>query len=254
MQQAADAVAAAAQAARIGARAEPRPTSAPARIAPAAAGLEALSAELAERVMLAHHVLAHRSKTSSIRYRLLLPALAEAQAEAEDARRDAAELRQLLDPRPARGGTRQAAGQPSAEQVGTADPDPHAPSPRQAEDTAAPVTVTDLNPPFLQPAWAAAAGPGTDRELHDAEPVSVPSSLAGEGVIVVRVTGESMAGDDIHDGNYLVVDTQRNIADGDIAVFEKEGQASLRGLSSGSIAVRARLITVHPAPATPRRR
>ena len=222
LRQAADAVAAAAQAARIGARAEPGPTSAPARIA-AAAGLEVLSAELAERVTLAHDDLALRSTASSIRYRLLLPALAEAQAEAEDARRDAAELRQLLDQSPARGGTRQAAGQPGAGQAGAADPDPHAPPPRQAEVTAAPVTATDMNAPFLQPTWAAAAGPGTDRELHDGELVPVPSSLAGEGVIVVLVTGESMAGDDIHDGNYLVVDTQRNITDGDIAVFEKEG-------------------------------
>ena len=40
---------------------------------------------------------------------------------------------------------------------------------------------------------------------------------------MVLVTGESMALDDIHDGNYLVVDTQRNIADGDIAVFQKDG-------------------------------
>jgi hypothetical protein len=223
LRQGANAVAAAAQAARISARAKPGPTSAPARITPAAAGLEALSTELAERVKLAHDDLVQRSTTSSIRYRLLLPALAEAQAEAEDACRDAAELREQLDRKPAHGGVRQAAGQPDAGQGGTADPDPYAPPPRQAEVTAAPVTVTDLNAPPLQPAWAAAAGPGTDRELHDAEPVRVPSSLAGKGVIVVLVTGESMAGDDIHDGNYLVVDTQQDIADGDIAVFEKEG-------------------------------
>jgi Peptidase S24-like/SIR2-like domain len=227
LRQAADAVAAAAQAARIGAQTEPGPASTSARIVTQAAGLEALSAELAERVTLAHDDLAHRSTTSSIRYRPLLPDLSEAQAEAEDARRDAAELRQLLDRRPARGGTRQArqpgARQAGAGQAGAADPDPHVPPPRQAEDTAAPVTATDLNASLLQPAWAAAAGPGTDRELPDAKKVPVPSSLAGKGVIVVLVTGESMAGDHIHDGNYLVVDTKENIADGDIAVFEKEG-------------------------------
>ena len=222
LHQAADAVSAAAQAARIRAQAEPGPASASGRIAVAATGLEALSAELAERVTLAHDVLAHRSTASSISYRPLLPVLAEARAEAEDARRDAAELRQLLGRRPARGGTSQAAEQPDTRQAG-ADPDPHVRPPGQAEDMAAPVTVTDLNASFLQPSWAAAAGPGTDRELHDAKKVPVPSSLAGKGVIVVLVTGESMAGDDIHDGNYLVVDTKENIADGDIAVFEKEG-------------------------------
>jgi SOS-response transcriptional repressor LexA len=83
--------------------------------------------------------------------------------------------------------------------------------------------LQDLNVPFFQPAGAVAAGPGTDRELHDSEPVPVPSNLARDKVIVVLVTGESMAGDDIHNGYYLVVDAQQNIATDDIAVFEKEG-------------------------------
>lgn len=229
LREAADAVAAAAdQAARTAAGAEPGSALAPARVAPAAAALEALSAELAERVRLAHDDLARRSKTSSIRYRLLLPDLTEAQAEAGDARRDAAKLRQLLDGRPARGGTRQDArqanaGQAGAGQAGAAEPDPHARPLQQAEAPAAPVVVTELKVPFLQPAVAVAAGLGTDRELHDEKPVPVPSNLAGENVIVVLVMGESMAGDDIHDGYYLVVDTQKSIAVDEIAVFEKEG-------------------------------
>ena len=194
-------------------------------VAPAAA-LEALSAELVERVTLAYEDLAHRSATSSIRYRLLLPALEEAQAEAGDARRHAAELRQLLDRKPARGGTRKDAGQAGTGQsgaghAGAAEPDQHARPPQQAEAPAAPVTVTKLNVPLLQPAVAVAAGLGTDRELHDEEPVPVPSNLAGG--IVMLVTGESMAGDDIHDGYYLVVDTQQDPAVDEIAVFEKEG-------------------------------
>jgi phage repressor protein C with HTH and peptisase S24 domain len=85
------------------------------------------------------------------------------------------------------------------------------------------VTVTELTAPLRQPEVAVAAGPGTDRELHDEEPLPVPSDLAGKNVIVMQVTGESMAGDDIHDGDYVVVDTQRNIAADEIAVFEKEG-------------------------------
>jgi SIR2-like domain/Peptidase S24-like len=220
LREAANAVAAAAdQAARTAARAEPGSALAPVRVAPTAAVLEALSAELAERVTLAHDDLAHRSVASSIRYRLLLPALEEAQVEAGDARRVAAELRQLLDRRPARGGT----GQPGAGRASAAEPDPHARPPRQAEVPAAPVTVTGLTAPFLQPEAAVAAGLGTDRELQDEEPVPVTSDLARNKVIVMLVTGESMAGDDIHSGYYLVVDTQRSIAANEIAVFEKEG-------------------------------
>jgi hypothetical protein len=231
LREAADTVATAAdQAARTAAQAEPGSALPPARVAPTAAALEALSAELVERVTLAHADLADRSATSSIRYRLLLPTLTEAQDEADAACRAAAELRQLLDQRPTRGGTRQAAagqsgvGQSGAGSVGAVEPDPHARPPRQAEAPAAPVTVTDLTAPLLQPEAAVAAGPGTDMELHDEEPMPVPSDLAGKKVIVMRVKGESMAGDDIHDGYYLVVDTQqRNIAADDIAVFEKEG-------------------------------
>jgi phage repressor protein C with HTH and peptisase S24 domain len=85
------------------------------------------------------------------------------------------------------------------------------------------VTVTELTAPPLQPATAVAAGLGTDRELYDEEPVPVPSNLAKNKVIVVLVTGESMAGDDIHSGDYLVVDTERDIARDEIAVFEKAG-------------------------------
>ena len=106
---------------------------------------------------------------------------------------------------------------------GAAESNLDARPPRQGEAPAAAVTVTDLNASFLQPAVAAAAGLGTDRELHDEEPVPVPSNLAGDKVIVVLVMGESMAGDDIHDGYYLVVDTQQSIAADEIAVFEKEG-------------------------------
>lgn len=234
LQEATDAVAAAtAQAARTAAQADPGSALAPARVAPTAAALEALLAKLAERVRLARDDLAHRSETSSIQYRVLLPALDEAKAEAMDACRHAAEMRQLLDQKQARGAGRQGAGQPSAGQAGTGqrgtghagggEPDPHARSPRQAEAPAAPVTFTELNASFIQPTAVVAAGLGTDRELHDEEPEPVPSNLAGNEVIVVLVTGESMAGDDIHDGNYLVVDPRQNIAADEIAVFEKEG-------------------------------
>ena len=260
LREAADGAAAAAdQVARSAVQAEPGSALPPARVAPTAAALEALSAELAKRVTLAHHDLAKRSITSSIRYRLLLPALAEAQAEAGDTRRVAAELRQRLDWRLTRGGPRRRAGQPGAgaagtEPAGAAEPDPHARPSRQAEAPAAPVTVTELTAPFLQPEAAVAAGPGTDRELHDEESVPVPSDLVGKKVIVMRVTGESMAGDDIHNGYYLVVDTQRNIGANEIAVFEKEGPAAARGSSSGSLPANTRLTTVHLALATRRAR
>jgi SOS-response transcriptional repressor LexA len=225
LREAANAVAsAAAQAGRATARVEPELPLAPARLAPTAAALEALLAELAERVTLAHDDLTQRSANSSIRYRLLLTALAEAQAETEDALRTAAELRQLTDPGLARDGAGQAgARQSGAEHMDATEPDSHSRPPRQTETPAAPVTVTQLNPPFLQPTAAVAAGPGTDRELHDEEPVPVPSNLAGDQVIVVRVTGESMAGDEIHNGYYLIVDKRQSIAADDIAVFEKEG-------------------------------
>jgi len=228
LRQAADAVAAATnQATKIGAQTEPGPTLVPGRIAPMVAALEALSAELAERVTLLHEDLRRRSTTSSIRYRRLLSDLEDAQAEA-DALSGAAQLRQLLARRPERGVTGigrwvGGAGQQGAGQASTVGADPRAGSPRQAEATVAPVTDTELSAQFLQPTGVAAGGPGTDRELPDADPVPVTSSLANDEVIVVLVTGESMAGDNIHDGNYLVVDTRRDIADGDIAVFEKEG-------------------------------
>jgi SOS-response transcriptional repressor LexA len=199
----------------------------------AAAALEALSAELATRVTAVHDDLARRSATGSIRYRVLLPALMEAQAEAGDARSGASELRQLLDLTSALGGTRQDAEQPGAGQAGAGQPDTghavaaeldtHARPPRSAETPAAPVTVTDLTTRLIHPTAAVAAGLGTDRELDDEERVPVPSNLAGDNVIVVLVTGESMAEDGIHNGYYLVVDTQQNPAADEIAVFEKEG-------------------------------
>ncbi len=221
------AVVAAARAVRtVAALAEPGST--PAATQTAAATLQALTAELDGRVTLMYDDLAQRATNSSSRYRLLLPVMAEAQDEAADACHEAAELAQLLNPRSPSGDVRPAtgqgdAGQPDAKMTDPADPDPRAQPSAKAEIPSAPVTFTGMDTRLVQPTFAAAAGPGTDKELHDAKAVPVPSILAEGNVIVAMVEGESMAVDDIHSGYYLVVDPHRPIDPGEIAVFEKEG-------------------------------
>jgi SOS-response transcriptional repressor LexA len=203
--------------------AEPGSTPTTTQTAPTAT-LKALTAELAERVAMMHDDLAQRAITSSTRYLLLLSVMAEARDEAADACHEAAELARLLDPRSPLSDAGQADANPlDAKKMDPPDPDPRNQRSAQAELPFAQVTSTDMDTRPVQPIFAAAAGPGTDKELHDEPLVPVPSSLAEGNVIVVKVEGESMAGDDIHNGYLLVVDPQRPIRTGEIAVFEKEG-------------------------------
>jgi SOS-response transcriptional repressor LexA len=187
-----------------------------------AASLKALTAELAEQVTLLYNDLAERGVTSNIRYRPLAQVIQDAQEEAEEARRGASDLRDLPDRRPAQDIT-EAAATPLAGRRADAGglARPARPS-RPAEVPISPVTVTEME--FVPPTLVASAGPGTDRELLDAEPVPVPPNLAADHNIVVLVEGDSMIGDKIHDGDYLIVDTQQqSISPDEIAVFQKEG-------------------------------
>ena len=60
--------------------------------------------------------------------------------------------------------------------------------------------------------------------MMEDQPQLFPAALLRDGAFVVRVVGESMA-PRIHDGDYLVVDPNGQVYDGDIAVLEKEGTA-----------------------------
>ena len=63
------------------------------------------------------------------------------------------------------------------------------------------------------------AGPG--------EEVPVPAELGRKGsIFAVRVVGNSMAGDGVSDGDYVTVDTNAEVNDGDIAVIILEPQSA----------------------------
>lgn len=226
LREAANAVSAASvQAARVTLRTEPS-VSGPARLAAAAADLEKISADLAGRVALADKDVKGRTTTSSGRYRILQTALDDARDEAEGAHRAAARMMRQL------GGRRQ---EPVAEpgQAGNraaAEPGPAGttaaravPQPDRTAAPSAPVEFTGDGVTRREPTALVAAGSGIEQpSVVEDQPQLFPSELLRGSAFVVRVVGESMA-PRIHDGDYLVVDPNGHVYDGDIAVLEKEG-------------------------------
>ena len=77
----------------------------------------------------------------------------------------------------------------------------------------------------------AAAGTGTLPEEDEGGPVWVPPRYAGSGeAFTVRVQGDSMTGDDLRDGDYVIVDPTEEEEDGDIVVVLKGNQDDIEAL------------------------
>jgi repressor LexA len=67
--------------------------------------------------------------------------------------------------------------------------------------------------------------------LPDPEPVEVPPDMVGSGDrFVLRVRGESMIDDGIHDGDLVVVHGTHEAADGDMVVAMVDGEVTLKRL------------------------
>ncbi len=67
--------------------------------------------------------------------------------------------------------------------------------------------------------------------VPDPEPVSVPQDFVGSGSnFVLKVRGESMIDDGIHDGDLVIVQSTANAADGDMVVAMVDGEVTLKRL------------------------
>jgi len=67
--------------------------------------------------------------------------------------------------------------------------------------------------------------------VPDPEPVSVPPDLVGSGNnFVLKVRGESMIEDGIHDGDLVIVESRAEAADGDMVVAMVDGEVTLKRL------------------------
>lgn len=77
----------------------------------------------------------------------------------------------------------------------------------------------------------AAAGTGTLPEGAEGGPVWVPPRYASGGeAFTVQVQGDSMTGDDLRDGDYVIVDPREEEEDGDIVVVLKGNQDDIEAL------------------------
>jgi len=67
--------------------------------------------------------------------------------------------------------------------------------------------------------------------VSDPEPISVPPDFVGAGSnFVLKVRGESMIEDGIHDGDLVVVQSTPEAADGDMVVAMVDGEVTLKRL------------------------
>jgi repressor LexA len=67
--------------------------------------------------------------------------------------------------------------------------------------------------------------------VPDPEPVSVPQDFVGSGSnFVLKVRGESMIDDGIHDGDLVIVQSTAKAVDGDMVVAMVDGEVTLKRL------------------------
>jgi repressor LexA len=79
--------------------------------------------------------------------------------------------------------------------------------------------------------------------LETSDTIEVPSSLAGQGQnFVLRIQGNSMVGDGILDGDYVVVRKQTNADNGQTVVALIRGEATVKRFYR-----RGKRIELHPA-------
>jgi repressor LexA len=74
------------------------------------------------------------------------------------------------------------------------------------------------------------AGPLRHASEEVEEWMPVPSRWGGEGRFLLRVIGDSMIGDGIHDGDLVVVDPRSAVEDGEVVVALVDGEATIKRL------------------------
>jgi repressor LexA len=57
--------------------------------------------------------------------------------------------------------------------------------------------------------------------------IKVPAAYTTDGMIAFPVRGDCMSGDDIRDGDYVLVDPAEPVTDGDIAVVKVKGYRTM---------------------------
>jgi repressor LexA len=86
--------------------------------------------------------------------------------------------------------------------------------------------------------------------VADPEPISVPPDFVGSGDrFVLKVQGESMIDDGIHDGDLVVVQRTSEAKDGDMVVALVDGEVTLKRLyrhAPGTIRLQPANVTMEP--------
>jgi SOS-response transcriptional repressor LexA len=172
--------------------------------------LERISGELLARVARSQRDLSGRSVKCQD-YRIPHASLSSALADLQEVSRQAASMRNGLRRLHAapESETASATGQPSQDGITPVEP--------WADFTEADVVPT---------VGEAAAGSGATSDDQDGEPAWVPADYSdGTGTVAVRVRGDSMIGDDLRTGDYVILARGPgvNVVDGDMAVVRKGG-------------------------------
>jgi repressor LexA len=68
--------------------------------------------------------------------------------------------------------------------------------------------------------------------------INVPAEFAHDGMMAFPVRGECLSGDAIHDGDYVLVDPEEPVADGDIAVVRTRNGGLVKHLHRDGAALR----------------
>ena len=175
--------------------------------------LEALSGELAGRVARARAELTERAEDYPGYYRTLCAALSQAYESIGQARRNVTWMKQALDRLLTSEAGSSAAAPPMGQQP---NPDVTGSGHSHTKETDA-VPVRVLGKAAATPAGAMNAQAGDDQ-------VWIPEGYARrDSVFSVQVDGDSMSGDDIHEGDFVIVDPNQRPDDGDIAVVRTGG-------------------------------
>ena len=175
--------------------------------------LEAVSGELAGRVAEARDELTERAEDYPDYYQTPCAALSEAYELIDQASRNVTWMKQALDRllTPETGSS--AVAPPTGQRP---NPDVTGSSNTRTEETDA-VPIQVLGKAAATPSGAMNAQGGDDQ-------VWIPEGYARrDGVFSVQVDGDSMSGNDIHEGDFVIVDPNQRPEDGDIAVVRTGG-------------------------------
>jgi SOS-response transcriptional repressor LexA len=116
--------------------------------------------------------------------------------------------------------------QPAAGSQGTADGQPPEEQPYSGASVPGRVQAVGTATTEVPVVGRAAAGPRIPTGEGNSESVRVPSVMIPRGkVVAVLVRGDSMLGDDLHDGDYVILNRDQSPKDKDIVVVRTGGQA-----------------------------